>query len=147
MTGCFSVAPASLHPPVMMGSVYRAALAHRLWQVIYYCCCCCHCSTSRLCIPVVATLSSKMSEPKYCWEWRTGEDLASFTVHPLTLGASLIAQVNNLLAMQETQVWSSGQEDSPEGNGYSLQYSCLENPRDGESQGQMILAGPRGHKG
>lgn len=61
-------------------------------------------TTSRLCIPVVATLSSKMSEPEYCWEWGTGDNLASFTVHPLTLGASLTAQVNHLLAMQETRV-------------------------------------------
>ena len=34
-------------------------------------------------------------------------------------------------AMQETQVRSLDQEDSPgEGNGYPLQYSCLENPMD-----------------
>jgi len=35
-----------------------------------------------------------------------------------------------------------------EGNGNPLQYSCLENPMDGESHGQGILAGysPRGHK-
>ena len=40
--------------------------------------------------------------------------------------ASLGAQmVNNLLAMQETQVQSPG-----EGNGYLLQYSCLENFMD-----------------
>ena len=33
--------------------------------------------------------------------------------------------------MQETQVQSLGQEDSPrEGNGSALQYSCLENSRD-----------------
>jgi len=46
--------------------------------------------------------------------------------------ASLVAQVvKNLPAMQETQVQSLGQEDSPgEGNGYPLQYSCLENPMD-----------------
>ena len=37
----------------------------------------------------------------------------------------------NLPAMQETQVQSLGQEDSPrEGNGSALQYSCLENSRD-----------------
>ena len=36
-------------------------------------------------------------------------------------------RVKNLPAMQETQVQSQGQEDSPgEGNGYPLQYSCLE---------------------
>ena len=34
-------------------------------------------------------------------------------------------------AMQETQARSLGWEDSPrEGNGYSLQYSYLENPMD-----------------
>ena len=33
--------------------------------------------------------------------------------------------------MQETQVQSLGQEDSPgEGNGYPVQYSCLENSMD-----------------
>ena len=33
--------------------------------------------------------------------------------------------------MQETRVQSLGQEDSPgEGNGYLLQYSCLENSMD-----------------
>ena len=37
----------------------------------------------------------------------------------------------NLPAMQETQVQSLGQEASPrEGNGNTLQYSCLENSRD-----------------
>ena len=39
--------------------------------------------------------------------------------------------VKNLPAMQETRVQSLGQEDSPgEGNGYPLQYSCLENSMD-----------------
>ena len=34
--------------------------------------------------------------------------------------------VKNLLAVQETQVWSLGQEDPPgEGNGNPLQYCCL----------------------
>ena len=48
--------------------------------------------------------------------------------------SSLIAQlVNHLPAVQETQVWSPGlifsRARSPgEGNGNSLQYSCLENP-------------------
>ena len=46
--------------------------------------------------------------------------------------ASLVAQmVKNLPAMQETQVGSLGWEDPLEiGNGYPLQYSCLENPMD-----------------
>ena len=44
-----------------------------------------------------------------------------------------IAQmVKNQLLVQETQVQSLGQEDSPgEGNGNPLQYSCLEKPMDG----------------
>ena len=52
------------------------------------------------------------------------------------LGASPLAQqVKNPPAIRETQemhVWSLGQEGrSPgEGNGNSLQYSCLENPMD-----------------
>ena len=49
--------------------------------------------------------------------------------------ASLVAQtVKNLHAMQETWVESLGGEDFPgEGNGNQLQYSCLENPMDGEA--------------
>ena len=45
---------------------------------------------------------------------------------------SLAAQrVNNLPATQETWVQSLNLEDSPGGgNGYPLQYSCLENPMD-----------------
>ena len=36
--------------------------------------------------------------------------------------------------MGETQVRSLGREDSPrDGNGNPLQYSCLENPMDGEA--------------
>ena len=39
--------------------------------------------------------------------------------------------VKKLPAMQETHIWSLGQEDSPgEGSGNPLQYSCLENPMD-----------------
>ena len=39
--------------------------------------------------------------------------------------------VKNPPTMQETQVRSLGQEDSPEeGNGYPPQCSCLENPMD-----------------
>ena len=39
--------------------------------------------------------------------------------------------VKSLPAMQETQVRSLGQENSPgEGNGNPFQYSCLENPMD-----------------
>ena len=52
------------------------------------------------------------------------------------VGASLVAQlVKNLPAVQETQVRSLGQEDSPaEGNGKPLQYYCLKN------HGQRSLA-------
>ena len=37
--------------------------------------------------------------------------------------------IKNLPTVQETQVQSLGQED-PLGNGYPLQYSCLENSTD-----------------
>ena len=52
----------------------------------------------------------------------------------LTL-ASLVAQmVKNLPAMQETQVWPVGWEDSPgEGNGHPLQYSFLGSPTHREA--------------
>ena len=36
----------------------------------------------------------------------------------------------NLPVMQETLVWSLGQESPREGIGYPLQYSCLKNPMD-----------------
>ena len=53
----------------------------------------------------------------------------------LVSGASLVAQmVKNLPAMLETRVPSLGQEDSPgEGNDNPLQYSCVENPMEGEA--------------
>ena len=38
--------------------------------------------------------------------------------------------VNNLTAMQETQVPSLSGRSLGEGNGYPLQYSCLENSMD-----------------
>ena len=39
--------------------------------------------------------------------------------------------IKNLLAVQETRVQSLGWQDPlGEGNGYPLQYSCLENPID-----------------
>ena len=58
------------------------------------------------------------------------------------IGASLAAQMaKNLPAIQETQVQSLGQEDSPgEGNGNSLQYSCLENSM-GRGVWQAIVHG------
>ena len=48
---------------------------------------------------------------------------------------SLVAQtIKNLPAKQETWLPSLGWEDPPgEGNGYSLQYSCLENSMDREA--------------
>ena len=52
--------------------------------------------------------------------------------------------VKNLPAMQQTWVLSLSWEDPPgEGNGYPLQYSCLENPH-----GQRSLEGysPWGRK-
>ena len=49
--------------------------------------------------------------------------------------ASLVVQlVKNLLAKQGMQFWSLGDEDeNGKGNGKPLQYSCLENPMDGEA--------------
>ena len=48
---------------------------------------------------------------------------------------SLVAQrLKRLPPMRKTWVRSLGREDSPgEGNGNPLQYSCLENPMDGEA--------------
>ena len=57
----------------------------------------------------------------------------TFTFHfHSTKWAFLVAQtVKNLLAMQETQVRSLGQEDPLEkGMATHSHYSCLENPRD-----------------
>ena len=63
-----------------------------------------------------------------CWELSHRYSWSLITLR--TLKASLVAQmVKNLPAMQET--WIQSREDSPrEGNGYPLQYSCLENPMD-----------------
>ena len=51
----------------------------------------------------------------------------------LVVRASLVAHlVKNLLAMQENLGSIPGSRRSPgEGNGYPLQYSCLDNPMDG----------------
>ena len=47
--------------------------------------------------------------------------------------------------MQESRVQSLGQEDPPgEGNGKPLQYSCLENPMDG--QRSLVGYSPWGRK-
>ena len=51
--------------------------------------------------------------------------------------------------MQEIQVWPLGQEDPPgEGDGYPLQYSCLENFMDGAVRWILWTEklGPRGCK-
>ena len=60
-------------------------------------------------------------------------------------GVSLLAQaVKNLFAMQETDINPGSGRSPGEGDGYSLQYSCLENSMDSRS-----LAGsssPWGHK-
>ena len=58
----------------------------------------------------------------------------SFDLH-FSNNASLLAQrVKCLPTMQETWVRSLGWKDSPgEGNGNPLQYTCLENPMDGEA--------------
>ena len=52
-----------------------------------------------------------------------------FLIEVELIRTSLLTQmVENPLAMEDTWVCSLGWEDSPgEGNGYSLQYSCLEN--------------------
>ena len=47
--------------------------------------------------------------------------------------------VKNLPAMKETWVWSLGQEDSGEGIGNLLQYSCLENPVDRGAWRAIVL--------
>ena len=55
--------------------------------------------------------------------------------------ASLVAQiVENLPAVQETQVQSLSQEDPlGEGNGDSFQYCCLENPWTEEPGGLQSM--------
>ena len=54
--------------------------------------------------------------------------MSTYLIVPKTL---VVLMVKNLPAMQETQIRSLGQEHSPEGgNGYPLQYSCLENSMD-----------------
>ena len=61
--------------------------------------------------------------------------------------ASLVAHmVKNLPAMQEIRVWSLGWEDPLEGHGYTLQYSCLENPMDHGTGGLQSMGSQRvGH--
>ena len=63
------------------------------------------------------------------------KSLLSYKVTPTASEASLVAQmVKNLPATQETWVQSLGWGRSPgEGNGYPLQYSCLENSMDREA--------------
>ena len=54
--------------------------------------------------------------------------------------ASLVGQmVKNPPAMQETWVQFLGQEDPWRGNGNPLQYSCLENSMDRETEGLQSM--------
>ena len=69
------------------------------------------------------------------WICKPGANRKSLNYISLQMKASLMAQwVKNLPAVQEiqeTRIWSLGQEKSPgEGNGNSVQYSCLESPMD-----------------
>ena len=58
--------------------------------------------------------------------------------------AKVAQMVKNLPAMQETQVQSPGLGRSPrEGNGYPLQYSCLENPMEEETGGLQFMESQR----
>ena len=61
-------------------------------------------------------------------------------VHLWKLNIHMVAQVvKNLPAVLETWVQSLGQEDTLEkGNGYPLQYSCLENPMDSGAWGATV---------
>ena len=63
----------------------------------------------------------------------------------LRRGTSLVAHsVKNLPAMQETRVWSLGQEDPLEkGNGNPLQYSRLGNPMGGRGWGTTVQGSQR----
>ena len=68
----------------------------------------------------------------------TGEEIGS----PLLYSwAFLVARmVKNILAMWETWVWSLGWEDPlGEGNGYPLQYSCLDNFMDRGTGGLQFM--------
>ena len=54
--------------------------------------------------------------------------------------ASLVGQmVKNLPAMQETWVQFLGEKDPWRGNGSPLQYSCLENSMDKETEGLQSM--------
>ena len=63
------------------------------------------------------------------------------SINTMSFSASLVAQrLKRLAAMRETRVRSLDWEDSPgEGNGNPLQYSCLENPMDGEPSGLQSM--------
>ena len=63
----------------------------------------------------------------------------SFTAKELYGGFPGGSVVKNPPAMRERQVQSLGWEDYPgEGNGNSLQYSCLENPMDRGAWGATV---------
>ena len=64
--------------------------------------------------------------------------------HKRIILAKVAQMVKNLPAMQETQVQSPGLGRSPrEGNGYPLQYSCLENPMEEETGGLQFMESQR----
>ena len=69
-----------------------------------------------------------------CWTWAPSSDILhrSNMKLSLTLGAFLLAQTVKKSACNVGDLGSiPGLERSPgEGNGYPLQYSCLENPMD-----------------
>ena len=76
------------------------------------------------------------------WQ-RVGHDLATFTFLGMSYMRTLVTQVEkNLPAMQETQVQSLGREDPLEKTVLeredSLEYSCLENPRDREAWRSIV---------
>ena len=79
-------------------------------------------------VTYVGRKSKKEGIYAYVWASLVGQLVKNLPA----IGASLAAQMaKNLPALQETQVQSLGQEDSPgEGNGNSLQYFCLENSMD-----------------
>ena len=63
--------------------------------------------------------------------WVSREAHMYTTMHKIIL-ASLVAQsVRNMPAMQETQVWSLGQEEPLGKEMATPQYSCLRNPTEG----------------
>ena len=91
-------------------------------------------------------LNCDSPSPKKCTQVLTPDacesdpNLFGIRIFADILRTSLVAQgVKNPPAMQDTQVQSLGWEDSPgEGNGYPLQYSCLENSMDRGAWGATV---------